>query len=90
MFNKIIFQTAWEELFLLYGDYGISKTVSIILLHQLSSIVNQYFYIAHSSKEQMKELNSLIERKLIKAIPKIFYYSSNTTITNYTFTKIIK
>jgi len=44
MFNQIIVKTKREKLFLLYGNYGISKTVSIILFHTLSSIVNQYFY----------------------------------------------
>jgi hypothetical protein len=76
--------------FLLYGNYGISKTAAIVLYHLLSSLVNQFFYKANSDSEKMKELNLLLKRNLIRKISKIFYYSSKGRIEEDDFMNLIK
>jgi hypothetical protein len=61
MFNMISFeQMPNRNRFLLYGNYGISKTAAIVLYHLLSSLINQFFYKAHSDKDLNQELKSLL------------------------------
>jgi hypothetical protein len=62
---------------LLTGEFGTSKTVSIILFIHLSYHQTLYAYEALKDVEKEKEYSKLIQMKLIpKAVPKYWYWSA--------------
>jgi len=61
---------------LIYGGFGIAKTVSVVLFNYLSAIINKFVYQSFLNDAQ-SERKLLMENNLITSVPKIFYLSVN-------------
>jgi hypothetical protein len=90
IFKKLIYL---NENYLIYGGFGISKTVSIILLVHLSALVHKFLYEASlpENAQQREELAKLKDH-IFTALPRFWYWSFDSEearIQTFPLSKII-